>query len=335
MWLDSKYIGMVSPRLERFKNVNSKLYNCRCPFCGDSQKNKSKARGFFFEKSDGSYLYHCHNCNITLGLDKFLETVDNNLHKEYILEKISINKPVRIKTDVEVFSDKMKQPVFIKTTQLKNLKKISQLEWNHPAKQYIMSRLIPSHYHSKLFYAPKFKSFVNSIIPKKFESDKNDEPRLIIPFLDEDKNLFALQGRAFGNNSIRYITIIFDNSKPKIFNLDSCDMTKTHYIFEGPIDAMFAKNSLAMAGSSVGEKYLNKNSVLVYDNEPRSKEICAKIQKAIESNHKVLIWPEYIKSKDLNMMIMKNEITDVESLLVDNTFCGLEAKLHYTAWKRI
>ena len=334
MWIDKKYIGMVSIRLERFKTVNNKLYNCRCPFCGDSQTNKSKARGFFFEKDDGSYLYHCHNCNITLGLDKFLQSIDNNLHNEYIMEKMRGNVKVRVKTDVEIFSDKMKTPQFIKTTQLNTLKKISQLEWNHPAKLYIKNRLIPNEYHSKLFYAPKFKTFVNSIVPNKFQSLENDEPRLLIPFLDENKQLFGFQGRAFSDNSIRYLTVMLDTTKPKIFNLDTCDQSKTHYIFEGPIDAMFVDNSLAMAGGSIDFNYVNENSVFVYDNEPRSKETCDKIKKICEMNHKVVIWPEYIKSKDVNLMIQNKELDDINKLLYDNISLGLEAKLLYTVWKR-
>jgi len=334
MWLDKKYIGMISSRLEKFKTVNQKLYNFRCPFCGDSQKNKSKARGFFFEKDHGGYLYHCHNCNITLGLDKFLESVDKTLFKEYVMEKMAVKSGTRVKTDVEVFADKMKKPTFIKATALNSLKKISQLNWDHPAKKYVSERLIPNAYHSKLFYAPKFKKFVNSVLPNKFESEANDEPRLIIPFLDEEKNLFGFQGRAFSDNSIRYITIMLDTSKPKIFNLDACDRNKIHYIFEGPIDAMFAENSLAMAGGSIDWNYVNENSVFVYDNEPRSKETCAKIQKVCDMNHKVCIWPENIKSKDLNLMIQRKEVTDVNKLLFDNISSGLEAKLCYTVWKR-
>ncbi len=32
--VDSKFIGLVSSRLEKFKKVKSNLYNFRCPICG-------------------------------------------------------------------------------------------------------------------------------------------------------------------------------------------------------------------------------------------------------------------------------------------------------------
>jgi len=334
MWLDQKYIGLVSSRLERFRRVSNKTYNFRCPICGDSQKNRSKARGFLFPSDDGGYLYHCHNCNITLGLSKFIETIDNSLFKEYSFEKLSLSGTNHVKSDVELFADKMKTPSFIKATPLRQLKKVSQLAWDHPVKKYVINRDIPNTYHSKLFYAPKFKKFVNSIVPDKFQSEKNDEPRLIIPFLDEEKNLFGFQGRAFSNNSIRYITIMLNDSKPKIFGLDTCDRNKVHYILEGPIDSMFVENSIAMAGGSIDWTFVNKNSVFVYDNEPRSKETCAKIQKVVDMNHKVVIWPEFIKQKDVNDMINEKECNNINKLLNNNTSQGLEAKLLFTAWRR-
>jgi len=335
MWLDQKYIGLLSGRLERFKRVNSKTYNFRCPVCGDSHKNRFKARGFLFEKDQGGFLYHCHNCNITMGFDKLMETLDNSLYREYILEKMSANGE-RKKTPVEEFADKMKTPKFISSTPLNSLKKISQLKWDHPAKKYVMSRKIPNSAHSRLFYAPKFKKWVNTLLPNKFESVDYDEPRLIIPFLDEDKNLIGLQGRSFNPKAnLRYITIMLDETKPKIFGLDRCDRNKLHYIVEGPIDCLFLTNAIAMAGGSIDWSYVNEHSVFVYDNEPRSKETVAKIHKVYEKNHKVCIWPEFIKEKDINDIIVKQKIDNIEDVMNANITQGLEAKLMMTAWSRV
>jgi transcription elongation factor Elf1 len=336
MWLEQKYIGLVSNRLDRFKRVKNNLYNFRCPVCGDSQKNKYKARGFIFEKSDGGYLYHCHNCNITLGIDKFLQTIDPIVYKEYIKEKLStgFTKKERVKSDAELFAEKMKTPVFAKKSGLDKLQKISSLDHNHVFKKYVMHRKIPSSYHYKLYYAPKFKEFVNTLVPDKFDT-KSDESRLVIPFLNEKKELIGIQGRSLAPDSIRYITIMIDNNSPKVFGLDTCDRTKTHYILEGPIDSMFVDNSIAMAGGFIDWNLVNEQSVFVYDNEPRSKETCKKIQKVIDKNHKVVIWPEAVKQKDVNDMILENQSIDINQLLYNNISTGLEAKLLYTAWKRI
>ena len=337
MWLEQKYIGLISNRLDRFKRVKAQHYNFRCPICGDSRKNKYKARGWIFPKDDGGYLYHCHNCSITMGIDKLLEYIDPVIYQEFIREKISegLAPQKKEKTAVELFAEKMKPPQFVKSSELKNLKKISQLPHDHPAKVYINHRQIPSACHSKLFYAPKFKAWVNTVLPNKFNNVDHEEPRLIIPFLDEEKNMFGFQGRSFRKDGIRYITIMIDTKRPKVFGLDSCDRSKPHYILEGPIDSMFVKNSLAMAGGTLDWDMVNDESIFVYDNEPRSVETCAKIQKVIDKGHKVVIWPEHIKSKDVNDMILKKEVVNIDEILMYNVSSGLEAKVLFTAWKRI
>jgi transcription elongation factor Elf1 len=336
MWLEQKYIGIVSGRLDRFKRVNNTTFNFRCPVCGDSQKNKYKARGYLFPKDKGGHLYHCHNCHVTLGFDKLLQHIDPLVYSDYVKESIAEKyggeKP---KSEVEVFAEKMKTPVFIKMSELKSLKKISQLQYNHPAKEYIESRLIPTSMHHKLFYTPKFKQFVNSVVPNKFEDIDNDEPRLIIPFIDKEKMLFGFQGRSFKKDGIRYITIMIRDDMPKVFNLDQCDQTKQHFIFEGPIDSMFVSNSLAMAGQSINWSVCNEHTVFVFDNEPRSKETCAKIEQAINKGYGVVLLPHSIVQKDINDLVMAYPNIDIDRLLVDNIYSGLTAKLQFQNWRKL
>lgn len=336
MWLEQKYLGLLSNRLERFKRTRNNTFNFRCPVCGDSQKSRFKARGWVFPKNKGSgMLYHCHNCNVTMDLEKLIEKVDPLIYKEFMHEKLSEHGLPKPKTELDLFTEKLKPPSFIKDSPLIKLKKISQLNHDHPVKKYVQERLIPNTYHAKLFYASKFKHFVNLCIPNKFENLDRDEPRLIIPFLDENKNMFGFQGRGFRKDGIRYITIMIDSTKPKIFGLDTCDRSKLHYILEGPIDSMFVTNSIAMAGGSIDWNYVNEYSVFVFDNEPRSKETCKKIEKIIDKGHKVVIFPEFIRSKDINDMIKYDQISDTNALLYDNISSGLEAKIIFTAWKKI
>jgi len=335
MWLEQKYIGMISNRLDRFKRTKQNEYNFRCPVCGDSAKSKWKARGHLFQKDKGGYLYHCFNCNITLGLEKFLSHVDPLIHQEFVREKIAekLSDKPRQKTDVELFADKMKPPTFVKSTPLKSLKKISSLAWNHPAKKYIDGRKIPSKYHHKLFYCPRFKEWTNTMLPGKFRSIENDEPRLIIPFIDKEGNLFGYQGRSFSPAGIRYITIMLNDDMPKVYGLDTCDQSKPHYIFEGPIDSMFVDNSIAMAGGSLNLEIVNSNSIFVYDNEPRNVETVKKIEKIIDKGYKVVIFPEHVGEKDINDMVMKG--MSVDDILLYNISSGLEAKVILTAWRRV
>ena len=95
---------------------------------------------------------------------------------------------------------KFSQPNFMKgTSPLKSLKKISSLQHDHPVKKFIESRKIPTKFHYELFFAPKFYKWVNTVIPNKFPSLVGDHPRLVIPFFDENNELFCFQGRSFGN----------------------------------------------------------------------------------------------------------------------------------------
>lgn len=333
MWIETKYIGLMSGRLDRFRKVQGNTYNFRCPVCGDSQKDKRKARGYLYPK-DNTFLFHCHNCTMTMNFPKFIQTIDPILHDEYCKESLLEKYKPREKTEVEEFADKMKKPVFVKTTELKTLKKISQLKHDHPVKQYVVNRKIPTPYHAKLFYAPKFKKFVNRIIPNKFENVEYDEPRLIIPFLDEEKKLFGFQGRSFSKKGLRYITIMLDESKPKIFGLDTVDTTKTHYALEGPIDSMFLENAIAMAGQSIDISVCNENTVFVFDNEPRNSSTIAKMEKVIAEGFRIVIFPKTIREKDINDIVLHTEI-DIESLLCNNSYTGLSATATLSSWRDI
>ncbi len=84
--VDSKFIGLISPKLQRFKRVKPDLYNFRCPICGDSKKNKSKTRGYLYAVKT-NVNFKCHNCGASMSLNNFLKTVDPYVHKQYTFEK--------------------------------------------------------------------------------------------------------------------------------------------------------------------------------------------------------------------------------------------------------
>lgn len=332
LWLDRKYVLLLSGRLRNFKKKNQDTYNFACPICGDSSKDRRKARGWIYLKK-GQLRYFCHNCNDARSIQSLIKYLDPGLHAEYVKEKLSENKE---ETPIEEF----KKPKFVSTTGLRVLKKVSQLSHDHPVKVYVDRRKIPSHFHWKLFYAPKFKAWVNSMLPGKFESTEKDEPRLIIPFLDKEENLFGFQGRSFSKTGVRYITIMLDENKPKIFGLDSIDRDRPIYVFEGPIDSMFVPNSIASAGGDLTSHLATASipkdrAVIVYDNERRNVHTVKKMLKSIEDGYRVCVWPENVVEKDVNDMIMSGIPPDQVKTIIDaNTYSGLEAKLHLTIWRR-
>jgi hypothetical protein len=272
-----------------------------------------------------------------MAVPNFVKSLDQLLYNQMMVELLKDNKTEE-QVDFESFVDKMKKPVFMKQGPLKGLKKVSQLSPDHKTKKFVDERRIPTPYHAKLFNCPNFKQFTNNLIPNKFDSAgfNRDESRLLIPFIDANKNVHAYQGRALGPSAIKYITIILDESVPKVYGLDAVNFNRKTYVFEGPIDSMFVPNSIATAGgdlvSAVGS-FPKENLVIVYDNEPRSKETVKKIDKAIMNGYNVCIWPENLEHKDINDMIKAGLSSDFIKHIIDtNTYKDLAAKLALTKW---
>jgi len=335
-YVELKYANLLSGRLQRFKIKSTNPYkiNFRCPICNDSQKSKIKARAWLIEdRTKGGFYFNCFNCHAPIGkLGNFLKQVDHMLYNEYVTEKY-INKS-KSETTTQQPTPVFKKPVF-STDILKNVKKVSQLKYDHPVKKYIEQRKIPTDQHWKLYYTPKFNAWVNSIIPNKFDPKIPDEPRLIIPFRDNEGNVYGVSARGFNPKGLRYITIMFDETKPKIFGLDTVDFTKRYYIVEGAIDSLFVENSIAMAGADGNTSNLSniENAVFVFDNEKRNKEIHKQIEKLIRAGNSICIWPSNIEQKDINDMIL-NGIQNVKDIIDKNTYKGLEASLKFMSWRK-
>lgn len=320
--VDSKYIGLVSSRLQKFKKVKADLYNFRCPICGDSQKNKNKARGYFYIVKNNTN-FKCHNCGASLSLNNFLKQIDTTLYKQYTLEKF---KEGHTGKNFVVDTPKLefKKPVFKKKL---NLPKASESEL---ARSYLIKRKLDP---DKFYYADKFMEWTNTQ-KKTFDRIIRDEPRIIIPLYDETKTLIGFQGRALTSSFTKYITVMLDDEAPKLYGLESINEKEPIYIVEGPFDSTFVENSVAMCGSDVDIRSFGwGDHIWVLDNEPRNREIVARIAKLIDRGDKVVIWPTTIQEKDINDMILSGH--DVMNMLKLNTYSGLEAKIKFNTWKKI
>ena len=326
-FVDEHYVSLLSGRLEKFSRKKSGLYNFRCPYCGDSQKHKNKARGYFFQlKAD--MVFKCHNCGVGRTLPNFLKDNAPDLYDEYIMERYKSGTTGK---GSYVPKPKFEKPKFKKKGELQSMDCLNN---GHPAVGYLQGRQIPEKHYSDLFYTDKFCTWVNTQKPT-FKDVKKDQPRIIIPFIDTQGEWFGFQGRSLNaNDTLRYITIMLDESKTKIFGLDRVDFDKTIYITEGPIDSFYIDNAIAMAGADVDWEILrNKEVVFVYDNEQRNKEIINRMTKAIDKGFEIVIWPDNLQEKDLNDMFIAGH--DVQSLVEFNTYSGLEATIKLSEWKKV
>ena len=335
VFIDRSFLLQVSPKLQRFTRKKDDLYNFRCPLCGDSHKNKTKSRGYIFRKKN-DYFYMCHNCGISTTFYNFLKQIDPNLLKEYQLERYkngetgTNNYP---KPDFEEF--KAEKPVFKKSLELPSIESLPEA---HFAKVYVQQRRIPEALWSELYYAEDFAAFIQDLGIEKEGLHKEDK-RLVIPFYNEKKELMAVQGRSLGESKLRYITLKLHDDNKKVYGLDRIDMDELVYVVEGPIDSMFLSNAVATADSNLESivATLDKSKVvLVFDNEPRNKEIVSKINSAIDNHFNVVIWPEFVDSKDINEMILDEFSPDeIQDIISKNTFVNLRAKMEFVNWKKI
>ena len=317
--IDSKYIGLVSSRLTKFKRVKSDLYNFRCPICGDSKKNKTKTRGYLYTiKADVNF--RCHNCCASMTFSNFLKEVDPVIHKQYVFERFKQGNTGR-GTVVEEPIFKFEKPKFKTNIDLPLASTVES------SRTYLEKRKLDP---TQFYYAEKFVEYVNS---RKQNLNMKEHSRIIIPLYYE-KNLVGVQGRSLDSNSVKYITTIFYNEAPKIYGLDNIRRDAPVFVTEGPFDSTFLLNSIAMCGADGDvRKWGVSTPVWVYDNEPRSKEITERISNTIARGESVVIWPTNINEKDINDMVLAGH--DVQSIVESNTYSGLEAKLQFTTWKRI
>tara|TARA_R100000329_G_C7611611_1_gene217052 strand:+ start:421 stop:1428 length:1008 start_codon:yes stop_codon:yes gene_type:complete len=330
-YVDLKYINILSVRLEQFKQKGKNLFNFRCPYCGDSQKDKTKARGYLYAVKNDMF-YKCHNCGIGTNMPNFIKDRDQKLYSEYCLEKFK-KKPKKEEVDFKPKFDK------VEFDDLNLGMKISDLKDTHPAKKFVLDRKIPRDKLDLLYCCNRFMTLVNRVKPGTFKDVTKDYPRLIIPFYDESGKLFAFQGRAFGKEQPKYITIKLDESKQKVYGLERVNFLQPIKVVEGPIDSLFLDNCLASAGADLKnvKKSLPEDQITyIYDNEPRNREIIKHMYSVIDKGYSLVIWPDDLKHKDINDMIISGltseQITDI---IHNNTFSGLAATAKLDFYKRV
>jgi hypothetical protein len=330
IYLDRKYLLLISSGLQNFKQKNNDLWNFKCPFCGDSKTNKLKSRGFIY-RMDDNYHYKCHNCHLAIPFGKFLKDMNPSLHVQYSLD-VYKNDTLFVDAPLIPFGNKIMSEPKKSLDEYKFIIPIHQLNDEHPAKQYLIKRMIPKERFVELYYSKDFKLFVDEIFPNNGKELRLEEERIIIPFYDENKVLLGFQGRSIDpNNKIRYITIKLDSDNLKLFGLDKLNKNEIVRVVEGPIDSYFLKNCVATCDSKLSNanKYIDKTKLLlIFDNQYYNKDILREIRGSINAGYSVVIFPKYMKEKDLNDMILSGmTINELENLIESRTFSGLRATL--------
>ena len=335
---------MVVSHLDVAKWKGDTTLNHRCPYCGDSQKNQHKARGYHFV-IEQSYVYKCHNCGKSTSTINFLKEHFPVIHKEYMKEWLT-EKGLKPKKKKLPSSSKFKFQAKEETLNTSNIMTVENLKFLMKpcsevsvAREYLEERHIPSVHHKELWYSPAPQQL--SILSKKYEDRVlGTDPRIIIPFFNRENELIGLSGRAMNDSPLRYMTMKFHDDEPLIYNLHKVDIKKTIYVTEGPIDSLFLPNAISVAGSDFTklDDSIKENAILVYDNEPRNVEILKKIDTVINEGWKVCIWNDRRVSdlKDINDMVSSGLSSEqIVSIINECSFSGLSAKAKFMEYKKV
>lgn len=353
-FVDNKYLHEVAPYLKGFNQKSKNVWNCRCPYCGDSKTNKRMARGYFIVgRDDGHLLYSCHNCGVgkdgegvPFGL--FLQTHFPNLFTQYKLDNLKAAtfgsklefEPSK-KSDVKLakIRERLIQPA-------QAMIPLGELPVSHVAVKYLQGRKIPD--VTIFSYTSNFSRCVAEMTNNdpRYEKLPEDE-RIIIPIYSPDGVMVGFQGRRIAEEGkgLRYYTIKLDeDSFVKIFGLNQYDKYKPGFILEGPFDSTFLPNTIAMCGSSLDPRAIEygyiipENTIIVYDNESRNKEIVGSMEKAIDRGFRVFIPPNGLstKLKDVNNMILDGiNPREIVKIFVTHSYSGLKAKATLIQWKKV
>jgi transcription elongation factor Elf1 len=328
--------------LQNIEQDGRGYWNFRCPVCLDSAKSSTKKRCWILKSNKQTTVY-CFNCLYSANFETFLKDYFPDAHSEYmsliffktkkIPERVYSKETKKIEDRVEKQNDIIYKEL--------DMVKVIDLPTDHKAYKELIRRKIPKFFFDKLYYTNQFKKYVNNIIPDKFQSEK-EEDCLVIPFFDNDGEIIAIQSRSLLKHPyLRYITIKLKESMPKVFGLDRLDKNSHIIVTEGAFDSMFLPNSLAMNGADLNFEFLEslttkKKIVFLFDNEPRNKQICQRMEKVIDRGYKIIIFPDSLVYKDVNDMIVKGKMKrkEVLQLLKNYNYTGINARLRFNLWNK-
>ena len=149
-----------------------------------------------------------------------------------------------------------------------------------------------------------------------------------------------MQDEINARETLKYITVKYDKSIDRLwYGLWRVNPNKRVYVVEGPLDSLFLENATAMVGAGalkeIPERFEDTAMTYILDNEPRNRQICAYIEKLIELGREVCIWPDHIIEKDINDMAYRMSTREIQKVIDNNTFSGLEATLRFRDWRRV
>jgi len=316
-------------------NKATKSYYGGCPVCREGKSWGKKRRLYYIVKKN---LIFCHNCGLSMRPVKWIQTVANLSYVEIMRENNQFVDP-SIEYEQEIAEDSQ---VVLNTDTLPedsiNLSDVSQVSF-YKTNKYIQAALktISDRRLEKACNRPE--SFWISL------TDKIHKNRLVIPFYDLSNKIVHYQTRTLietpNNTFPKYLSK--QNSEKTLFGINNVDLNKKYlFITEGPLDACFIKNGIAVAGINEGKgdlftpkqkeqlkPYSSLEQIWVLDNQRIDQASKKKTNFLLKQGCKVFIWPSELKRlKDINDVCVHHKLYEIsEKFITDNTYNGLKGTM--------
>lgn len=349
-WVDTKYIGLMATRLDRYKQTGPTTHIFRCPYCGDSQKHTHKTRGYFYHIKD-DVRFKCHNCGESRSLRDFIKDICPDLYRGYLFDffgpSTQAAKPLseeKVPDAFKVSSKGMTLRFKKKEGFLSNFKPVAVLKPSNPGRAYVEKRMLPEKFWQSIYYVEDANDVFSRIDAYKHKEWKGQHDAIMVPFYSREEDGFTtmfVQLRFLGDDPpIRYLTLELEGDI-KAWGLERVDPAKRVYILEGAFDAMFVENAVACAGADVGqlESYLRsigcEDIVAVWDSDfAVNPDVRAKLENAVNNGMAVALIGPGLDGKDINEAVQKGmNPTSVMAYLDSRVFKGLDAQLELARYK--
>jgi hypothetical protein len=274
-------------------------YNASCPVCREGKSWLKKKRLYFYPTTNSFY---CFNCNKSWNALNWISEVSNLSREEVLLEAQSGGFSTGIEVSIEhkqAKKERLKLP-HDSINLFNSLQQNFYLKNEHfkQCLEYVNSRRMDTAINSsKHFYVSLTDTFHGN--------------RLCIPYTDRSGKIVFYQTRSVDGSEPRYLNKI--GSDKSVFNLDRIDINLDKiFLFEGPIDAMFVKNGVSLAGlvmtktqESQLSEFLFHEKIWILDNPQKDEAAKDKIFQLLKAKQKVFRWPLNSPYKDFNEWAVK------------------------------
>lgn len=297
-------------------------FQMRCPFCGDSRTNPRKKRGgLVFDRNECAFYFHCFNCETSYPFKEFLRRIDEGLYREYlrrIFKDRDKSPNIKLKEDAgRVFE-----------TGQRFITRCSELPRGHPALKYLSSRLVPEDSFGDVFFTESYQDLANSVFPGKYKWLRLKSG--IVWKLEDKSGLFSgYQCRTINPFEKQFRFQKVSGSRETFFRKG----LTPDVVLEGPLDALFFKNSVAACNSNL-LKWDSGDPIYFYDQEPYNKYIFNQVKRAARLGKTVCILPSKYIGMDIADIVAKEWFSQKELLefIRDFSCSGLKAKLRLSEW---